>query len=340
MQLAVDVRTRDAHAGEPNGLGAGFRWVRRLVAALLTLAGVFAIGYAGLAAYAATQLIYVPPSPITRTPSSLGLPYHDVTFPARGDGLTLRGWFIPGVLPDGSFTDAWTIIMVHGTRTNRTDLPAGLLNLSGELARHGFAILAFDMRGMGESAPAPITFGLDEQRDVLGAVDFLRSGEMPYPELGRPRAIGGWGVSMGGATLLFAAAQEPAIRAVVADSAYADFMPIIEEQLPKASGLPPLTTPGVLAAASALYGANYFDIRPVDVVARIAPRPAFFIQGMADHEVPPGDARTLYDAARAAVRSRASIWQVPGADHAQSYHVAGQAYVNRVVAFYAATLRA
>jgi fermentation-respiration switch protein FrsA (DUF1100 family) len=219
-------------------------------------------------------------------------------------------------------------------------LPAGLLNLSGELARHGFAILAFDMRGMGESAPAPITFGLDEQRDVLGAVDFLRSGAPPYPELGRPRAIGGWGVSMGGATLLFAAAREPAIQAVVADSAYSDFMPIIEEQLPKTSGLPPFMTPGVLAAAWALYGADVLDIRPVEVVARIAPRPVLFIQGTEDHEVPPDDVRALYDAARSAPGARASIWQVPGADHAQSYHVAGEAYVSRLVAFYLAALGA
>lgn len=343
-RLAVDVRpapvgaARTGKAERPAGLGAGVRWARRLVALLLALAGVFALGYAGLSTYVAARLIYVPPSPITRTPSSLGLTYRDVTFPARGDGLALRGWFIPGVLPDGTFTDARTIIMVHGTRTNRTDLPAGLLDLSGELARHGFAILAFDMRGMGESAPAAITFGLDEQRDVLGAVDFLRAGEMPYPELGRPRAIGGWGVSMGGATLLFAAAQEPAIQAVVADSAYSDFLPVIETQLPRASGLPPFMTPGVLAAASALYGADYFDIRPEDVVARLAPRPVLFIQGTDDHYVPPGDALALYDAARQAPGARASVWQVPGADHAQSYHVAGTAYVSRVVAFYAAAL--
>ena len=37
-----------------------------------------------------------------------------------------------------------TIIVVHGSRTNRADKDAGLLNFSVGLARHGFAVLAFD----------------------------------------------------------------------------------------------------------------------------------------------------------------------------------------------------
>src|SRR5438874_9913511 len=44
---------------------------------------------------------------------------------------------------------------------------------------HGLAVLAFDMRGAGESTPAPLSMGTLEQRDVLGAVDFLRSGPIP-----------------------------------------------------------------------------------------------------------------------------------------------------------------
>ena len=140
--------------------------------------------------------------------------------------------------------------MVHGTRTNRADKGAGLLNLSGDLARHGFAILAFDMRGTGKSPPEPLSLGYFEQRDVLGAVDFLRSGPVPYPALGRTHIIGGWGVSMGAATLLMATAKEPAIRAVVSDCAYADIIPILEREVPRGGHLPPLFTPGGLYRGS------------------------------------------------------------------------------------------
>jgi uncharacterized protein len=66
-----------------------------------------------------------------------------------------------------------------------------LLDFSAALARAGFAVRAYDTRGTGASDPAPDSLGSFERRDVLGAVDFLRSGPMPYPALGRPRVIGG-----------------------------------------------------------------------------------------------------------------------------------------------------
>src|SRR5437667_4293972 len=157
------------------------RGFRRLIAVLLTLSLVVTMTYTAVSIYLATQIQVTKQTPPYATPASLGLQYKDVTFPSRDDHLQIRGWFIPGVLPNGHLTAQRTIIIVHGINTNRADKGAGLLNLSGDLARRGFAILAFDMRGAGESPPAPLSF-LYEQRDVLGAVDLLRSGQLPYPE--------------------------------------------------------------------------------------------------------------------------------------------------------------
>ncbi len=319
----------------PTSGGRGFR---RLVAVLLMLSAVLTFSYTAISIYMATQLVHKPQIPLKATPASLGLQYKDVTFPGREDHLQLRGWFIPGVLPGGQLTSQRSIIMVHGTWQNRTDPAAGLLDLSGDLARHGFAILAFDMRGMGESPPAPLSFGVYEQRDVLGAVDFLRSGPLPYPELGHPRAIAGWGVSLGAATLLMAAAQEPAIHAVVADSAWADILPILEHGVPDSSHLPPPFTPGGLVAARALYGIDFYNDRPADFVANIAPRSIFFIHGSSDDIIPASNMGILAAAARTAPNANVQTWLVPGAKHAQSYHVEGKVYVDRLVAFYTAAL--
>jgi pimeloyl-ACP methyl ester carboxylesterase len=305
---------------------------RRLVATLLVATGMLTASYAGLSIYSATRLVYAPQEPITTTPAALGLAYRDVSFRSRGDGLLLRGWFIPGLLPDGRMSARRVMIVVHGARANRADPGTGVLAFSAELARHGFAVLAFDMRGMGQSPPAPLSMGYFEQRDVLGAVDFLRSGPLPYPRLDRPQVIGGWGVSMGAATLLLAAAREPAIRAIVADSAYADLLPILEREIPARSGLPPAITPGIVLAAWTLYGIDYRAIRPVDVVARIAPRRLLLIQGAADTFMPPSTARVLTAAARVP-HAHVQLWLVPGAAHAQGFHAAGQAYVRRVIAF-------
>jgi fermentation-respiration switch protein FrsA (DUF1100 family) len=165
---------------------------------------------------------------------------------------------------------------------------------------------------------------------VLGAVDFLRSGPLPYPELGHPHTIGGWGISMGGATMLLAAAHEPAIRGVVADSAYAAFVPLLERN----ALMPGPIIPGVLLAMHMLYGINFDAVRPVDVVASIAPRPLFFIEGTSDGLVPPWNMNVLAAAAEAAPGAHVQTWLVKGANHIQSYDVMGNVYVQRVAAFF------
>jgi fermentation-respiration switch protein FrsA (DUF1100 family) len=328
-----------ATAARDVSIGHAGVWGRRLVVWLLLASGLLMLVYVALSVALATVLVYAPPKPITKTPATLGLDYRDVAFAAHEDGLQLRGWLIPGVLPGGRLTVDRTLIVVHGHGQNRVDTGAGVLELSADLARHGFAVLAFDMRGCGESAPAPDSFGYFEQRDVLGAVDFLRSGPPPYPELGHPRIIGGWGVSMGAATLLLAAAREPAIAAVVADSAYADILPVLEREIPKQARVPALLTPGSLLAARALYGVDYYAVRPLNAVARLAPRPVFFIHGDADPYIPPSNFAALVKAAAAAPRASVRSWLVPHVtSHAQAYHVAGQDYVSRVVAFYTSAL--
>ncbi len=309
-------------------------WLRRCVITLLIISGIVTLGYVGISTYIATKLVYQPQTPLTGNPGAYGLQYTNITFPARDDSLQIKGWIIPGVLPGGRLTDDRILVVVHGTHTNRTDPAAGVLALSVALARQGFAVLAFDMRGMGQSPPAPLSLGYFEQRDVLGAVDFIRAGQWPYPELGRPRVIGGWGVSMGAATLLLAAAQEPAIRAVVSDCAYADIIPILEREIPAQGGVPGLFTPGALLAAQALYGMNFYAVRPVDVVARIAPRPLLLIHGSKDDYIPPSNMSALYAAASAAPNAHVQMWLVPGAKHAQSFHTLGNVYVQRVTAFF------
>ena len=202
--------------------------------------------------------------------------------------------------------------------------------LSAALVHRGFAILVFDLRGHGQSAPAPLSMGYFEQRDVLGAVDFLRSGPLPYPELGHPHAIGGWGISMGGATMLLAAAHEPAIRGVVADSAYAAFVPLLERN----SLMPGPIIPGVMLAMQMLYGINFDAVRPMDVVASIAPRPLFFIEGTSDGLVPPWNMNLLAAAADQYQMRMCRHGWFPAPTTSNPYDVMGNVYVQRVADFF------
>ena len=327
-------RDKDTVAGEVISPKRKSRRMRKLIIALFISLEVLILSYIGISFFVATQMAYAQPKAITETPAALGLNYRDVSFLSRQDHLLLQGWFMPGVLPNGQLTTERTIIMVHGLHSNREALEGGLLNLSAALVHKGFAILVFDFRGHGQSAPAPLSMGFFEQRDVLGAVDFLQSGHLPYPNLGRPRAIGGWGISMGGATMLLAAAQEPAIRGVVADSAYAAFVPLLERN----ALMPAPIIPGVLLAMQMLYGINFNAVRPVDVVASIAPRPLFFIEGTSDGLVPPWNMNLLAAAAKSAPDAHVQTWLVHGANHIQSYDVMGNVYVQRVAAFFTQVL--
>ena len=291
--------------------------------------------YLGVSAWVARRLAFAKPLAIEETPATAGLDFYNVTFRSRDDGVLLRGWLIPGIGGDGAPTLERTVITVHGAWQNRTDPAVGLLDLCCALARAGIAVLAFDMRGHGESAKAPFTLGYSEQDDILGAVDFLTSGALPYPDLPRPRWIAGYGVSMGASALLYAAAREPAIRAVASDSAYAEMSATIARELPLRSGLPEFFTPGTLLAARALYGVDIAAVRPVEAVAAIAPRPLLLIQGGADAMNPAASLTHLAHAAEAAPDAHVVSWRAPNVPHAQAYHYEPAAYLSLLLSFFA-----
>jgi uncharacterized protein len=308
---------------------------RRLLLCAILLLEVLVLGYVGISVTVAIHLMAPDPQPLTQTPAAFGLLYQTVSFPSRDDHLQIRGWLMPGLLPDGKQTVQRTLILVHGSQSNRSDKL--VLHLSAVLVQAGFAVLAIDLRGNGESARAPLSLGEFEQRDILGAVDFLQRGPLPYPQLGRTRMIGGWGVSLGGATLLLAAAHEPALQAIVTDSAFADATSLVRSRWEQ-QGLPSWLLPGALLAGQLLYGINYDQARPVAVVAQIAPRPLLLIQGTADTSVPIANLDQLVAAATQPPDAHVQTWKVPGARHAQAFWMMPATYIQRVVAFYQSTL--
>ena len=110
-----------------------------------------------------------------------------------------------------------------------------------------------------------MTFGITERDDVLGAVDFLQ--ERGF----QPGSIGVLGVSLGSATSIGATAEEPAIGALVVDSAFAEVHPVIQEQWRGASGLPNLFLAPTRWMIRLMYGYDLAASRPVDEIGGIAP---------------------------------------------------------------------
>ena len=75
-------------------------------------------------------------------------------------------------------------------------------------------MLLFDRRGEGESEGDPNIFGWEGERDIHAAVEYLQS----RPDVD-PDRIGGIGLSVGGEMMIQAAAESPALRAIVSEGA-------------------------------------------------------------------------------------------------------------------------
>jgi uncharacterized protein len=260
---------------------------------------------------------------IKDNPSRLGLSYEDVSFPAARDGVILRGWYVMAGNSDRC------IIMVHGDQYHRADSTIGLLEIAKGLTEHGYNVLMFDLRGHGESGEGRLTGGYYERRDVLGAIEHVKGRGI------LPQHIGLLGFSMGAAACVLAAAEDKELPGLVTDSCWADLVDVIKRKVARRPYMPRFLTPVVPVMAKILYGIDVEEIKPLQAVTKIAPRPIFFIHGEDDSMVPVDNARMLYHANN---NQSNMLWIVPKAKHARAYKAQPEEYINKVTAFFERTL--
>ena len=293
-----------------------------VLAVVLVLAGCYAY-----VSYAMASGVTTPDrKPLDGHPREHGLPYEDVEFPPRGDewaGIVLRGWIIGNGAASGPADDL-TVILVHGVNSNRAG--DGALELARRLFDLGFTVLLFDLRGHGESDGDQLSAGYFERWDVLGAFDFLVRRGAP------PGRIGVLGWSMGAATTLLAVAEEPAIRAVVADSAFAHVQDMIAQETARSTVFPrwavPAFIPGMKVMSRVLYGIDVGAVAPERAAATLG-YPILVIHGDADSRIPAGQSVRIHASGPAG----SELWLVPGSDHADAYLDAPDEYVERVDAY-------
>jgi dipeptidyl aminopeptidase/acylaminoacyl peptidase len=250
------------------------------------------------------------------TPADLGVPHESLELRTRDD-LRLIAWYLPGTRP--------AAVVVSGGHRGRA---GDVLGISAGLQRAGFHVVVYGWRGTPGSDRGDHTLGVFERRDLEAAVDAIaaRVGEVP---------IGLLGFSLGGAVSLVVAADDPRVRAVVADSAFSDPVAVLADGVKRVLRVPGavLTTP-VAAMLARRTGARLSDFDPTDAVGRIAPRPVLLIHGDQDRAVAPAHARRLF----AAARDPRELWEVPGAGHVGAYFADRQQYLNRVRGFFDAAL--
>jgi dienelactone hydrolase len=179
--------------------------------------------------------------------------------------------------------------------------------LAQALRARGITVLVARLRGHGES----------ERHDVLGAVDYLLA--QGY----RSGRIGVLGASIGASAALLAAAEEPAVRAVVADS------PRIEAH----AGAERLVWPAPVLALVRWLGRalSGVDVGPRPVLGSLAAlrnRAVLIVQGRGDQIVAPAVTRQIAQA------SGARLWLTASNTHAGTLHEALPLYITRVVDFF------
>lgn len=280
-----------------------------LIAATACSLALVAAGYAGLAAFVAQRFT----TARRKLPSAL--PARALRFPSRDGRATIAASWLPA-------DDARAaVVFVHGKDACRGDeLKGDSLALAARLNAAGLSVLMIDLRGHGHSSGARLTYGERERHDVLGAVDWLRAQGV--------LRIGVLGASMGGACGLLAAADEPAIGALVADSAFADFGQMIERQFRRLSRLPACVLPGALAIGRALTGVALPRVCPLAAARRLTGRPCLLIHSAGDRFVPAADA------CRLAAAAGAELWITDSPGHIGSYRALPEAYADRVTGFF------
>ena len=248
-------------------------------------------------------------------PSSHGLEYEEVEFASRDDDITLGGWYLPGE------NDKPTIIFVHGIGSTRSG--NNMVAFASKMVDRGYNILMFDMRGHGTSGGDRVSGGYYEQQDVLGAYDYLIARGISSD------SIGLLGVSMGAGTGILAAAQEPGIKALVADSTYAKVSNLLSNEASRKTKIPktitPVFIPTVTLMAKLFYGISIGSLVPEDAVHDLD-YPILVIHGMADSRIDYSHGERVYNEAKA----NSDIWLIPDVDHVDAFLDYPEEYVKRV----------
>jgi pimeloyl-ACP methyl ester carboxylesterase len=251
------------------------------------------------------------------TPASFQLASEDATF-RSGDAVELKGWWVPADDAKG------TAVLVHGLNRSRIEM----VRKAPFLHAHGWNSLLFDLRHHGESGGAATTFGSREKEDVRAAIAYARS------RSSAPVVV--WGVSLGAASAVLAAADDPTVAGIVCDSTYRSLRDTVHHHLGLFRNFRwwLAIVPSWPVADEIVFWMGRrgdFDPNGVDIraaAARLQGRPTLFVANSEDRRMPKEIAFELQQAAG----EKAQVLIVPGKSHGGAWRDGTAAYEAAVTA--------
>ncbi|KQV92384.1 alpha/beta hydrolase [Pelomonas sp. Root1237] len=249
-----------------------------------------------------------PPPPDLRA-EALRLPY--------GGSQQVSGWFLPGRPGEGA------VLLLHGVRGNRLQM----LERARWLQREGIGSLLIDLPSHGESSGDRISFGRREALGVQAALGWLRA-RLPGEKLG------GIGVSLGGASLLFAERQ-PELDAMVLESVYPTITDAVQDRLVARLGpAGAWAAPLLLLQIPLRLGLGVHELRPIEAIKAVH-APLLVASGTADRSTRWVETEQLF----AAATEPKALWPVPGAGHEDLHDFDASAYRGRLLPWLQSHLR-
>lgn len=287
--------------------------VRQIVTAGATLLGLAGL-MAAVGEFGHRQITRSHRSDFRDDPGRWGLEDAQEIDLTTRDGVKLHSWVFRSAEAVAS------VIVLHGHGGNKhTVLPLA------HMLYPRYNVLLLDHRGHGDSAGDRTTIGREERLDVHAAVEYLLEAGMG--------PVGIYGMSMGGATAILAAAEDRRIAAVVADSPYGRLRWAVS-QVARLRGYPGFITPSVAwigCFATALHVRNRMrSFDPVEVVDQITPRPLFLMHGSEDDVIPVASAHALYERAG----EPKELWIQEGLKHCRALDECYDEFRQRIVDFY------
>lgn len=253
------------------------------------------------------------PAAVGHAPTELGATA--VTFKSDSGSL-IHGWLSRG----------WgrgAVLLLPGVRANRLSM----VDRAQWLHAAGYSVLLIDFEATGESPGSAITFGWRERLDVQAAVQFISSHISHEP-------IGVIGASLGGAATILAGPML-GIQGAVLEAVYPAIDRAVDNRLRMRLGaVGEWLSPLLLWQLHPGLGVSPDDLRPVDRIGDVR-YPVLIVGGTRDAHTTPDDTRQLF----AAARDPKELWLIDGAAHQDFARAVPDAYRERILAFFARTLR-
>jgi uncharacterized protein len=216
------------------------------------------------------------------------------------------------------------VLLLHGVGASRQATAGN----AAWLASLGYATLAIDFRGHGQSDVEPRTFGLREALDARAAFYWLKRRQ-------NNASVAIIGISLGGAASLIGDAGPVQADALILQAVYPDIRHAIRNRIATRISIRIgyLLEPLLSFQAPLRFGVWPARLSPLKALPGYR-GPVLIIGGEQDKSTPPTESRAMF----AAGEGVHTLWLVPSGDHAAICDLADTSYRNHVREFLEQTI--